>query len=194
MTPKPGSPTRPPGFCRQGRPARRQHPPPRHPPSATPKPYLDYATALTIGWSAATDVIEGARHRLVKDRVDITRARWGLDGAEAILRVRAVISNGDFDQYWRYHLRKEHERVHRPLPRKLRPRCVINSPRKSRTQLPSRDDTKKLVLRQFSWATQHRTTTHPPRRGETGTEVAAGTAIRRQPAASTPPARSAWVN
>jgi hypothetical protein len=34
----------------------------------------------------------------------------------------------------------------------------------------------------------------PPRRGETGTEVAARTAIRRQSAASTPPARSGWVN
>ena len=36
----------------------------------------------------------------------------GLDGAEAILKLRALIANGDFDQYWRYHLRKEHERIH----------------------------------------------------------------------------------
>jgi len=34
------------------------------------------------------------------------RARWGLDGAEAILKLRALISNGDFQQYWRFHLRK----------------------------------------------------------------------------------------
>ena len=44
--------------------------------------------------------------------MDITGARWGLDGAEAILKLRALISNGEFDQYWRYHLRREHERVH----------------------------------------------------------------------------------
>jgi hypothetical protein len=76
------------------------------------KEYLDYATALAEGWPIATGVIEGACRHLVKDRMDITGARWGLDGAEAILKLRALITNGDFDQYWHYHLRKEHERVH----------------------------------------------------------------------------------
>ena len=76
------------------------------------KPYLDYATALAKGWPIATGVIEGACRHLVKDRMDITGARWGLDGAEAILKLRALIAHGDFDQYWRYHLRKEHERIH----------------------------------------------------------------------------------
>ena len=28
----------------------------------------------------------------------------GLDGAEAVLTLRAVISNGDFEEYWRFHL------------------------------------------------------------------------------------------
>jgi len=57
-------------------------------------------------------VIEGACRHLVKDRMDITSARWGLDGAEAILKLRAIRSNGDFDEYWRYHLTQEHRRVH----------------------------------------------------------------------------------
>jgi hypothetical protein len=74
--------------------------------------YLDYATALAEGWPIATGVIEGACRHLVKDRMDITGARWGLDGAEAILKLRALIANGDFDEYWRYHLRREHERIH----------------------------------------------------------------------------------
>ena len=42
----------------------------------------------------------------------ITGARWGLEGAEAVLKLRAVIANGDFDRYWHYHLRREHERIH----------------------------------------------------------------------------------
>src|SRR6266702_1566147 len=75
-------------------------------------PYLDYATALAEGWPIATGIIEGACRHLVADRLGITGARWGLDGAEAILKLRAVIANGDFDRYWRHHLRKEHERVH----------------------------------------------------------------------------------
>ena len=60
-------------------------------------PYLDYPTALAKGWPIATGVIEGACRHLVKDRMDLTGARWGLDGAEAILKLRALRSNGDFD-------------------------------------------------------------------------------------------------
>ena len=76
------------------------------------KNYLDYAAALAKGWPIATGIIEGACRHIVKDRMDITGARWGLEGAEAILRLRAVIANGDFDAYWRFHLRREHERIH----------------------------------------------------------------------------------
>jgi hypothetical protein len=77
------------------------------------QPYLDYPTALASGWPIATGVIEGACRHLVKDRLDITGARWGLDSAEAVLKLRALISNGDFDDYWTYHIDKEHQRVHK---------------------------------------------------------------------------------
>ncbi|HEY5989866.1 MAG TPA: ISKra4 family transposase [Streptosporangiaceae bacterium] len=75
-------------------------------------PHLDYATALAKGWPIATGVIEGACRHLVADRMAITGARWGLQGAEAVLKLRAVLANSDFDQYWAYHLRREHERIH----------------------------------------------------------------------------------
>jgi hypothetical protein len=74
--------------------------------------YLDYPTALAQGWPIATGVIEGACRHLVKDRMDRTGARWGLPGAEAILKLRAIISNGDFPAYWAYHLAQEQQRVH----------------------------------------------------------------------------------
>jgi hypothetical protein len=77
------------------------------------KPCLDYATALKRGWPIATGVIEGACRHLVKDRMDITGARWGLAGAEAILKLRALITSGDFEEYWPFHLRQEHQHVHR---------------------------------------------------------------------------------
>jgi hypothetical protein len=76
------------------------------------KPWLDYPTALAAGWPIATGVIEGACRHLVKDRMDITGARWSLTGAEAILKLRALISNGDFDTYWTWHLAQEQQRVH----------------------------------------------------------------------------------
>jgi hypothetical protein len=44
--------------------------------------------------------------------MDITGARWGLPGAEAILRLRALLTNGDFNDYWQFHLTREHERTH----------------------------------------------------------------------------------
>lgn len=50
---------------------------------------------------------------LVKDGLDITGARWGLAGAEAVLKLRALVSNGDFDDYWSWHLKQEYQRVHR---------------------------------------------------------------------------------
>lgn len=75
--------------------------------------YLDYPTALASGWPIATGIIEGACRHLVKDRMDITGARWSTQGAEAVLKLRAVRANGDFDTYWAYHLDQEHERVHR---------------------------------------------------------------------------------
>jgi hypothetical protein len=56
--------------------------------------------------------VEGAGRRLIGDRLGITGSRWGVEGAEAILRLRAVIDNGDFETYWAFHIRREHDRVH----------------------------------------------------------------------------------
>ena len=60
-------------------------------------PYLDYAHALASGWPIATGVIEGACRHIVKRQDGHPGARWGLDGAEAILKLRALHSNRDFD-------------------------------------------------------------------------------------------------
>jgi hypothetical protein len=75
-------------------------------------PYLDYPTALAEGWPIATGVIEGACRHLVKDRMDITGARWGLHGAETVLKLRAITANDDLDDYWTYHLNQERRRNH----------------------------------------------------------------------------------
>lgn len=57
-------------------------------------------------------MIEGTCRYLVADRMDITGARWSVEGAEAVLKLRAVRSNGDFEAYWRWHLDQERRRVH----------------------------------------------------------------------------------
>ena len=67
-----------------------------------------------------------------------TGARRSLSGSEAVLRLRALRSSGDFDDYWQFHLAKEYERTHAsryaegavpnplpPLRPHLKPRQVI---------------------------------------------------------------------
>ena len=48
-------------------------------------------------------MIEGACRYVVKDRMEITGARWGLEGGEAVLKLRALYLNGDFEAYWKFH-------------------------------------------------------------------------------------------
>jgi hypothetical protein len=56
-------------------------------------------------------VVDPTRH-LVKDRMEITGARWGLDTAQAILTLRAIKTTGDLDNYWSYHRQQEHRRTY----------------------------------------------------------------------------------
>ncbi len=80
------------------------------------KERLDYATALANGWPIATGIIEGACRHLVKDRMDLTGARWSLDGAEAVLRLRSLRASGDFEEYMAFHHRQERQRNYGPAP------------------------------------------------------------------------------
>lgn len=71
-----------------------------------------YDEYLALGLPIATGVIEGACRHLISDRLDITGARWSLEGAEAVLKVRSLRSSGDFEEYWSFHQRRELERNH----------------------------------------------------------------------------------
>jgi hypothetical protein len=71
---------------------------------------LQYDRALAHGLPIATGVIEGACRHLVKDRMDITGARWGLDRAEAILKMRSLKISGDLPAYLAFHFEQEHKR------------------------------------------------------------------------------------
>ena len=91
-------------------------------------PYLKYNHYLTQGFPIATGVIEGACRHLVKDRMEVTGARWSLAGAEAVLRLRALRSSHDFDEYWTFYEAQKYKRNHRAhyangiVPPTLKPR------------------------------------------------------------------------
>jgi hypothetical protein len=77
------------------------------------RPYLHYDYYLAEGFPIASGVIEGACRYLVKDRMDLTGARWGLNGSEAVLKLRSLRASGDFDHYWLFHLNNELVRNHK---------------------------------------------------------------------------------
>jgi len=103
------------------------------------KAYVQYDAYLKAGLPIATGVIEGACRHVIRDRMEITGARWSLEGAEAILRLRSLRASGDLDTYWRHHEQRELERNHAAqyangkIPSLTRPgsasRRPANSPR-----------------------------------------------------------------
>ena len=48
----------------------------------------------------------------MRDRLEITGARWSLAGAEAILRLRSLKASNDLDEYWGHHELLERARNH----------------------------------------------------------------------------------
>jgi len=63
------------------------------------QPYMRYGTSLAKGWPIATGVIEGACRHLVNDRCELCGMRWSQPGAEALLRLRCVEENGDWEAF-----------------------------------------------------------------------------------------------
>ena len=74
------------------------------------KERLQYGEALKSGFPIASGVIEGACRHLINDRLDITGARWSLQGAEAILKLRSLKSSGDFENYWKFYKKMSKKR------------------------------------------------------------------------------------
>jgi hypothetical protein len=74
--------------------------------------HMRYDKALAKGWPIATGLIEGSCRYVIEDRFGITGARWSPDGAEDILKLRAVVVNGDLDDYMTYYKARYLEEHH----------------------------------------------------------------------------------
>ncbi len=83
---------------------------------------MSYDEYLAAGYPIATGLIEGTCGSLIKDRADRSGSRWSSDGVQAVLNLRAVMKNGDWDGYWDYYMGKEHERLYGSVI-KLRSSC-----------------------------------------------------------------------
>jgi len=75
-------------------------------------PYMDYADYLQRGWPIGTGVIEGVCRHLVKDRLELSGMRWTVSGAGALLALRSVNENGDWEEFHQYRHAQQHEQLY----------------------------------------------------------------------------------
>jgi hypothetical protein len=73
---------------------------------------MRYDVFLAMGLPIATGVVEGACKNLIKDRFERSGMRWTVNGAEAMLRMRATDRSGDLDEYWRFHREADCQRLY----------------------------------------------------------------------------------
>lgn len=69
--------------------------------------HMRYQEYLAAGYPIGSGVAEGACRHLVKDRMERTGMRWSVNGAQAMLDLRAVYLNTDWDKYIQYRIETE---------------------------------------------------------------------------------------
>jgi hypothetical protein len=74
--------------------------------------FMRYDQYLAKGFPIGSGVVEGACRHLVKDRMECAGMRWSIDGAQAVLDMRAVESNGDWASFWEYRTAQERRRLY----------------------------------------------------------------------------------
>lgn len=72
--------------------------------------YNDY---LARGYPIASGVIEGACRHLVKDRMERAGMHWTREGAQAMLDMRSIHVNGDWDEYQTFRIECETKKLYR---------------------------------------------------------------------------------
>jgi len=77
-------------------------------------PYMGYDQYLDRGWPISSGVVEGTCGHLVKDRMEESGMRWTESGAQAILDLRAVRVNDDWEAYQHAHRQCQHQRLYSP--------------------------------------------------------------------------------
>lgn len=74
--------------------------------------FMHYDEYLAAGYPIGSGVAEGACRHLVKDRMEGTGMRWRIPGAQAMLNLRAVYLNDDWDTFQNDRIEKERARLY----------------------------------------------------------------------------------
>jgi len=73
---------------------------------------MRYDEYLAAGYPIASGVIEGACHHFVKDRMERAGMRWAIEGAQAMLDLRSVALNGEWDTFTQDRIQREIKRLY----------------------------------------------------------------------------------
>lgn len=73
---------------------------------------MRYDQYLAAGYPIASGVIEGACRHFVKDRMERAGMQWTLLGAQAMLDLRSVALNDDWDDFNKFRIQRENQRLH----------------------------------------------------------------------------------
>jgi hypothetical protein len=78
--------------------------------------FMHYDEYLAAGYPIGSGVVEGACRHLVKDRMEGTGMHWRTEGAQAMLDLRAVYLNGDWEAFQSYRINVERDRLYEDVP------------------------------------------------------------------------------
>jgi hypothetical protein len=73
---------------------------------------MKYDAYLAAGYPIGSGVIEGACRYVVKDRMERTGMRWEIEGASAMLELRSLYLNGDWQAFMNYRIKCEQEELY----------------------------------------------------------------------------------
>jgi len=74
--------------------------------------HMRYDEYLAKGYPIGSGVAEGACRHLVKDRMEQTGMHWKIPGAQAMLHLRAIYLNGEWENYMAYRIAKEQNELY----------------------------------------------------------------------------------
>jgi hypothetical protein len=74
------------------------------------KAHMRYDEYLAAGYPIGSGVAEGACRHLVKDRMEQTGMRWTVEGAQAMLHVRALYLNDQWEEFHEHRVEQEQAR------------------------------------------------------------------------------------
>ena len=76
------------------------------------KQYMKYDEYIAAGYPIGTGVVEGACRHFVKDRMELAGMRWEIEGAQAMLSLRALYLNDQWSDFIQYRIQAEQEALY----------------------------------------------------------------------------------